>query len=56
MAIRIDLPTTEEKMRSLKVGDEVRLFGHVITARDAAGNSDSTQASISVWDSFWCFG
>ena len=36
MAIRIDLPTTEEKIRSLKVGDEVRIFGDVITARDAA--------------------
>jgi len=36
MPIRIDLPTTEEKIRSLRVGDEVRLFGDVITARDAA--------------------
>lgn len=36
MAIRIDLPVSEEKIRELEVGDEVRLYGDVITARDAA--------------------
>jgi fumarate hydratase class I len=36
MATRIDLPTTEEAIRALKVGDEVRLFGRIVTARDMA--------------------
>ena len=36
MAIRIDLPTTVERIRSLEVGDEVRLFGRIVTARDMA--------------------
>ena len=36
MAIRIDLPVDAEVIRTLKVGDEVRLYGNVITARDMA--------------------
>ena len=36
MAIRIDLPVDEATIRTLKVGDEVSLYGRVITARDAA--------------------
>jgi fumarate hydratase subunit beta len=36
MAIRIDLPVSEEVIRTLRVGDEVRLFGHIVTARDMA--------------------
>ncbi len=34
--MRIDIPTTEEAIRKLKVGDEVELFGTIVTARDAA--------------------
>jgi fumarate hydratase class I/fumarate hydratase subunit beta len=33
--IRIDLPAPRERFSSLTVGDEVRLFGPVYTARDA---------------------
>lgn len=33
--IRIDLPVTRETLSELRVGDEVRLFGPVYTARDA---------------------
>ena len=36
MAIRIDLPVDAKTIRKLKVGDEVRLYGNVITARDMA--------------------
>jgi len=36
MATRIDLPTSEEVVRKLKVGDEVRLYGKIVTARDMA--------------------
>jgi fumarate hydratase class I len=36
MAIRIDLPVSEEAIRALKVGDDVRLFGNIVTARDTA--------------------
>ncbi len=36
MATRIDLPTSEEVIRGLRVGDEVRLFGKIVTARDVA--------------------
>ena len=36
MAIRIDLPTSEEVIRGLRVGDEVRLYGKIVTARDVA--------------------
>jgi len=36
MAIRIDLPVDAKVIRKLKVGDEVRLYGNVITARDMA--------------------
>jgi fumarate hydratase class I len=35
-AQRIDLPTDETAMRSLSVGDEVELYGTIVTARDAA--------------------
>ncbi|MCP4604816.1 MAG: fumarate hydrolyase [Proteobacteria bacterium] len=34
--IRIDIPSEEDTIRALKVGDEVELFGRVVTARDAA--------------------
>jgi fumarate hydratase subunit beta len=34
--IRIDIPVDEKKIRTLKVGDEVELYGTVVTARDAA--------------------
>jgi len=34
--IKIQLPTNEEQMRSLEVGDEVSISGTMITARDAA--------------------
>ncbi|MHC4858723.1 MAG: FumA C-terminus/TtdB family hydratase beta subunit [Planctomycetota bacterium] len=36
MATRIDLPTSEEQIRTLEVGDEVSLFGKIVTARDMA--------------------
>jgi len=36
MAIRINLPTDEKTIRSLKIGDEVLLNGIIVTARDAA--------------------
>lgn len=35
-AIRIELPATEDRMRALRVGDEVLLSGRVVTARDRA--------------------
>lgn len=34
--LRIDLPVTEEKIRSLKVGDEIGLWGTILTGRDGA--------------------
>lgn len=34
--MRIDLPLTEEKARSLHAGDVVELWGEIYTARDAA--------------------
>lgn len=34
--IRIDLPVSEAKIRALRVGDEVELYGDIVTARDAA--------------------
>jgi fumarate hydratase class I len=34
--IRIDLPVTERRIRELAVGDEVSLYGTLVTARDAA--------------------
>ena len=34
--ISLELPITEEKIRELKVGDEVEITGVMITARDAA--------------------
>ena len=36
MATRIDLPVEAKVIRKLRVGDEVRLYGNVITARDMA--------------------
>ncbi len=33
---RIELPAPEDQIRALRVGDEVALFGRVVTARDAA--------------------
>jgi len=35
--IKLSLPFTEEKIRALKVGDEVLISGGVFTGRDAAG-------------------
>lgn len=35
-AKRIDLPATPEQIRELRVGDEVRLFGRLVTGRDNA--------------------
>jgi len=35
-ARKIELPTTEDVIRSLHIGDEVRLYGTVVTARDVA--------------------
>jgi fumarate hydratase subunit beta len=35
-ALRIDLPLTREKARSLRAGQVVELFGEMYTARDAA--------------------
>ncbi|MGE5601869.1 MAG: fumarate hydratase C-terminal domain-containing protein, partial [Nitrososphaerales archaeon] len=32
----LQIPISEEAIRSLHVGDQVRLYGTVITARDAA--------------------
>lgn len=34
--IRIDLPADREILKQLSVGDEVRLFGNIVTGRDAA--------------------
>jgi fumarate hydratase subunit beta len=33
--IRLDIPLEENALRKLKVGDEVELFGSVVTSRDA---------------------
>ena len=33
--IKLDIPISEEKIRSLKVGDTVLLSGVMVTARDA---------------------
>lgn len=33
---RIDLPVTEEKIRALAVGDEIALYGTIVTGRDGA--------------------
>ena len=33
---RINLPVTQEEIRKLEVGDEVELYGLIVTARDAA--------------------
>ncbi len=33
---RIDLPTSEETIRALKVGDEIALYGTLVTGRDGA--------------------
>lgn len=33
---RIDLPTDEKKIRALKVGDEIALYGTIVTGRDGA--------------------
>jgi len=34
--IRVNLPVAEGEIRKLKVGDEVALYGTIVTARDAA--------------------
>ncbi len=36
MAIQLDLPLTEDKVKNLKAGDQVLLSGNVYTSRDAA--------------------
>ncbi len=36
VAIQIELPVTEERIRELRVGDEVFVSGRLVTARDAA--------------------
>jgi fumarate hydratase subunit beta len=33
---RIDLPVTEEKIRALAVGDEIAIYGTIVTGRDGA--------------------
>ncbi|MCU0662167.1 MAG: FumA C-terminus/TtdB family hydratase beta subunit [Myxococcota bacterium] len=35
-AKRIDVPTSQSVVRALRVGDEVELYGTIVTARDAA--------------------
>lgn len=35
-AIRLDLPVSEERLRALRIGDEVLIRGTVVTARDVA--------------------
>ncbi len=35
-SVRIDLPGSREIVKTLRVGDEVRLFGRIVTGRDAA--------------------
>ena len=37
--IKLSFPFTEEKIRALKVGDEVLISGVVFTGRDAAGDA-----------------
>lgn len=34
--IRINIPAKEEEIRKLKVGDDIELYGTIVTARDAA--------------------
>ena len=34
--IKLELPTSEEAIRKLNIGDEVHIYGTMITARDAA--------------------
>ncbi len=34
--IRLDLPASRQQTSELRVGDEVRLFGRIVTGRDAA--------------------
>ena len=36
--VDLQIPISEEAVRALRVGDQVRLFGTVVTARDAAHN------------------
>ena len=35
--IKLSFPLTEEKIRALKVGDEVLIFGVVFTGREIGG-------------------
>ncbi len=35
-SVRVDLPGSRDLIRTLRIGDEVRLFGRIITGRDAA--------------------
>jgi len=34
MAVRIELPATADAVRKLKVGDEIEIYGRMLTARD----------------------
>jgi fumarate hydratase subunit beta len=34
--VRVDLPGSREIIKTLRIGDEVRLFGRIVTGRDAA--------------------
>jgi fumarate hydratase class I len=36
MVTRIDLPTSEEQIRKLRVGDEIAIYGTLVTGRDGA--------------------
>jgi fumarate hydratase class I len=36
MPISLELPATPDRMRELRIGDEVRVSGRIVTARDAA--------------------
>ncbi len=40
---KLSFPFTEEKIRGLKVGDEVLISGVVFTGRDAAGLASHPQ-------------
>ena len=44
--VNLDIPMSEHAVRSLHVGDQVRLYGTVVTARDAAHKYIMTPSSI----------
>jgi fumarate hydratase subunit beta len=43
---KLSFPFTEEKIRALKVGDEVLISGVVFTGRDAAYTALSPRSSV----------